>query len=106
MTEKKKEYQKSAHITQLRSKYITTISEENIITDKLKYTKYKIKDRQYQISKLQKQIDVHKKKNDSEKNYSYLWTQMRCLQEQIGKLETLVEDLTYQINKVYEQKKI
>ena len=30
---------------------------------------------------------------------------MRGLQEQIGKLETLVEDLTDQINKVYEQKK-
>ena len=65
---KKKENQKSAHTTQLRSKHLITASEENILTNKLRHTKYKIKDRQYQISKLQKQIDAHKDKNDSEKN--------------------------------------
>ena len=65
---KKKEYQKSAHTTQLRSKYIITTSEENILTDKLRHTKFKIKDRLYQISKLQKQIDAHIKKNISEKS--------------------------------------
>ena len=64
---KKKESQKSAHATQLRSKYIITTSEENILTDKLRHTKYKIKDRLCQISKLQKQIDAHIKKNYSEK---------------------------------------
>ena len=90
---KKKDNQKSAHTTQLRSKYIITTSEENILTNKLRHTKSKIKDRQYQISKLQKQIDAHINKNDSEKNYSYLWTQVSGLQEQISKLETLVEDL-------------
>ena len=105
MTQRTKEYQKSTHTTQLRSKYIITTSEENILTDKLRHTKYKIKDRQCQISKLQKQIDVHTIKNDSEKNYSYLWAQVSGLQEQISKLETLVEDLTDKKNKVYEQKK-
>ena len=64
---KKKENQKSAHTTQLRSKFIITTSEENILTNKLRHTKYKIKDRQYQISKLQKQIDAHINKNDSKK---------------------------------------
>ena len=102
---KKKENQKSAHTTQLRSKHIITASEENILTNKLRHTKYKIKDRQYQISKLQKQIDAHKDKNDSEKKYSYLWTQVSGLQEQISKLETLVEDLTDKKHKVYEEKK-
>ena len=102
---KKKESQKSAHATQLRSKYIITTSEENILTDKLRHTKYKIKDRLCQISKLQKQIDAHIKKNDSEKNYSYLCTQVSGLQEQVSKLQTLMEDLTDKINKVYEQKK-
>ena len=86
---KKKENQKSAHTTQLRSKHIITTSEENILTNKLRHTKYKIKDRQYQISKLQKQIDAHIDKNDSQKKYSYLWTQVSALQEQISKLETL-----------------
>ena len=102
---KKKENQKSAHTTQLRSKYIITTSEENILTNKLRYTKYKIKDRQYQISKLQKQIDAHLNKDDSKKNYSYLWTQVSGLQEQINKLETLVEDLTDRKQKMYEEKK-
>ena len=102
---KKKENQKSAHTTQLRSKHIITTSEENILTNKLRHTKYKIKDRQYQISKLQKQIDAHIDKNDSQKKYSYLWTQVSGLQEQISKLETLVEDLTDKKHKVYEEKK-
>ena len=102
---KKKDNQKSAHTTQLRSKYIITTSEENILTNKLRHTKSKIKDRQYQISKLQKQIDAHINKNDSEKNYSYLWTQVSGLQEQISKLETLVEDLADKKHKVYEQKR-
>ena len=57
-----------------------------------------------QISKLRKQIDAHKKKNDSEKNYLYLCTQVSGLQEQVSKLQTLMEDLTDKINKVYEQK--
>ena len=99
------EYQKSAHATQLKSRYITITSEETIISDKLKCTKYKIKDRQYEILKLQKQIDTHKIKNDSKKSYSYLQTQVNSLQEQIGKLETLVEDLTNQNKKLQEQKK-
>ena len=54
---------------------------------------------------MKKQIDAHKKKNDSKKSYSYLETQVRSLQQQIGKLETLVEDLTNQNKKLYEQKK-
>ena len=103
---RKEEYQKSTHATQLKSKYITITSEENIITDKLKCTRYKIKDRQYEISKLQKQIDVHKKKNDSKKIYSYLQTQVSSLQQQIGKLETLVGDLTIQNKKLHEQKNL
>ena len=37
---KKKESQKSAHATQLRSKYIITTSEENVLTDKLRHIKY------------------------------------------------------------------
>ena len=102
---KKKENQKSAHTTQLKSKYIIITSEENILTNKLRHTKYKIKDRQYQISKLQKQIDAHINKNDSKKNYSYLWTQVSGLQEQISKLETLMEDLTDKTHKMYEEKK-
>ena len=64
---KKEVYQKSIHATQLKSKYITITNEETIATDKLKCTKYKIKDRQYEILKLQKQIDTHKKKNDPRK---------------------------------------
>ena len=64
---KKKLNHKSAHTTQLRSKYIITTSEENILTNKLRHIKYKIKDRQYEISKLQKQIDAHINKNDFEK---------------------------------------
>ena len=90
---------------QLKSKYITTTSEENIVTDKLKHTYYKIKDRQYQILKLQKQIDAHEMKNNSEKKYTYLRTQVSGLQEQIGKLETLVQDLTDKKNELHEQKK-
>ena len=91
---KKRERKKSAYAAQLTSKYITTTSEENIIADKLKHTYFKIKDRQYQILKLQKQIDVHEIKNNTEKKYTYLRTQVSSLQEQIGKLETLVQDLT------------
>ena len=102
---KKEVYQKSAHATQLKSKYITITSEENVITDKLKCTKYKIKDRQYEILKLQEQIDTHKKKNDSKKSYSYLQRQVSSLQEQIDKLETLVEDLTNQNKNLQEGKK-
>ena len=64
---------------QLKSKYITTTSEENIVTDKLKCTTFKIKDRQYQILQLQKQIEVYEKKNMSEKKYTYLRTQVSCL---------------------------
>ena len=102
---KKREHKKSAHAMQLKSKYITTISEENIVTDKLKHTYFKIKDRQYQILKLQKQIDVHEMKNNAEKKYTYLRTQVSGLQEQIGKLETLVQDLTDKKNELCEQKK-
>ena len=103
---KKEEYQKSLHATQLKSKYITITSEENIITDKVKCTRYKIKDRQYEILKLQKQIDAHIKKNDSKKSYLYLQTQVSSLQKQICKLETLVEDLINQNKKLHEQKKL
>ena len=102
---KKKEHQKSVYAMQLKSKYITTTSEEDIVTDKLKHTNYKIKDRQYQILKLQKQIDAHEKKNNSEKKYAYLRTQVSGLQEQIGKLEILVQDLTDRKNELHEQKK-
>ena len=80
---------------QLKSKYITTTtSEENIVADKLKHTFFKIKDRQFQILKLQKQIDAHEMKNNAEKKYAYLRRQVNGLQEQIGKLERLVQDLT------------
>ena len=102
---KKEEYQKSAHATQLKSKYVTITNKENIITDKLKNSRYKIKDRQYEILKSQKQIDAHKNKNDSKKSYSYLQTQVSSLKQQICKLETLMEDLTNQNKKLYEQKK-
>ena len=76
------------------------------MTDKLKYTNFKIKDRQYQILKLQKQIEVHEKKNNSEKKYTYLRTQVSGLQEQIGKLESLVQDLTNKKNELHKQKKL
>ena len=102
---KKRENKKSAHTMQLKTKYITNTSEENIVTDKLKHTNLKIKDRQYQISKLQKQIDTHKKKNNSEKNYTYFSTQVSALREQIRKLETLVQDLTDQKNELHKRKK-
>ena len=101
----KRDHKKSAHAMQLKSKYITITSEENIVTDKLKHINYKIKDRQYQILKLQKQIDAHEKKNNSEKNYAYLRTQVSSLQEQIVKLETLVQDLTDKKNELHQQKR-
>ena len=37
------------------------MNKENIITEKLKQTKFKIKDRQCQILKLEKQISVQRK---------------------------------------------
>ena len=103
---KKRKQQKSAHAIQLKSKYFTITSEETIVTDQLKHTNYKIKDRQYQILKLQKQIDAHEKKNILEKNYAYLRTQVSGLQEQIGKLEILVQGLTNRKNELHKQKKI
>ena len=65
------ECQKSTYATQLKAKYITATSEENVITDKIKHTKYKISDRQCEILKLQKQIDVYEKKTCSQKKYGY-----------------------------------
>ena len=59
----RREHKKSAHAMQLKSKYITTTSEENIVADKLKHAFFKIKDRQFQILKLQKQINAHEMKN-------------------------------------------
>ena len=100
---KKREQQKSA---QLKSKYLTITSEETIVTDKLKHANYKIKDRQYEILKLQKQMDAHEKKNKLQKKYAYLRTQVSGLQEQIGKLETLVQGLTDRKNELHKQKKI
>ena len=97
---------KRGHAMQLKSKYITITSAENIVTDQLKHTNFKIKDRKYQILKLQKQIEVHEKKNNSEKKYTYLMTQVSGLQEQIGKLETLVQDLTDKKNELHKQKKL
>ena len=97
---------KREHAMQLKSKYITITSEENIVTDKLKHTNFKIKDRQYQILKLQKEIEVHESKNNLEKKYTYLGTQVSDLQEQIGKLETLVQDLTDKKNELHKQKKL
>ena len=96
---------KREHTMQLKSKYITTTSEENIVTDKLKCTTFEIKGRQYQMLKLQKQIEVYEKKNMSEKKYTYLRTQVSCLQEQIRILETLVQDLTDKKNELHKQKK-
>ena len=101
----KREHKKSAYAMQLKSKYITTKSEENIVADKLKHTFFKIKDRQFQILKLQKQIDAHEMKNNPEKKYAYLGTHVNGLQEQIGKLERLVQDLTDKKNELNEQKK-
>ena len=85
-----KECQKSTHATQNKTKYAAATSEENIITDKIRHTKYKISDRQCEILKLQKQLDAYEMKNGSQNKYGYLRTQVNCLQAQIVKLNTLV----------------
>ena len=74
-----KECQKSTHATQLKTKYAAATSEGNIITDKIRYTKYKISDRQCEILKLQKQLDAYEMKNGSQNKYGYLRTQVNCL---------------------------
>ena len=98
-----KECQKSTHATQLKTKYAAATSEENIISDKIRYTKYKISDRQCEILKLQKQLDAYEMKNGSQNKYGYLRTQVNCLQAQIVKLNTLVRDLTDRKNQLHEQ---
>ena len=99
-----KECKKSAYATQLKTKYITAVSEENIVTDKIKHAKYKISNRQCEILKLQKQIDAYEKKNGSQKKYGYLRIQVNSLRGQIVKLESLVKDLTDRKNQLHEQK--
>ena len=99
-----KECKKSTHATQLKTKYLTAISEENIVTDQIKHTKYKISDRQCEILKLQKQIDAYEKQNGSQKKYGYLRMQVNSLQGQIVKLESLMQDLTDKKNQLHEQK--
>ena len=61
---KKKDHYKSTLTTQLKFKYGTILHEENIIIEKLKQTRFKIKDRQCQILKLEEQICAHKKKKN------------------------------------------
>ena len=102
---KRKDNRKAAHATQLKSKYIRTTSEENIVSDKITKTKYKMKERHYEILKLQQQIEGHKTKNDPPKSYAYLMTQVHSLQQQISKLETLVKDLTDRETELKEQNK-
>ena len=102
---KKKDNQKATHATQLKSKYITTTSEENIISDKITKTKTKMKDRHYEILKLQQQIEGYKKKNEPPNTYAYLRTQVHSLQQQISKLQTLVKDLTDRKTELQEKSK-
>ena len=99
-----KECKKSTHATQLKTKYLTAISEENIVTDQIKHAKYKISDRQCEILKLQKKIDAFEKQNGSQKKCGYLRMQVNSLQGQIVKLESLVTNPTDRKNQLHEQK--
>ena len=99
-----KECKKSTHATQLKTKYLTAISEENIVTDQIKHARYKISDRQCEILKLQEKIDAFEKQNGSQKKCGYLRMQVNSLQGQIVKLESLVSNLTDRKNQLHEQK--
>ena len=101
---KKKGHYKSTHTTQLKFKYGTILHEENIIIEKLKQTKFKIKDRQCQILKLEELICAHKKKNNSGRNY--LTMQISILQDQVCKFNILIQDLSDKKMELHSQKKV